>query len=321
MANSTRKIKIKFVDNCHGLDWTFLNILKDKYDVELSDSPDYIFCSVFGNKHFLYDDCIKIFYTGENITPNFNLYDYALGFDYITFGSRYMRLPLWRFACGFKDDFVVPHPEQTSREDLSDKQLTERKFCNFVYSNGASKKRIEFFHILSRYKRVDSGGRFMNNIGTKGVESKLEFQQNYKFSIAFENTESEGYTTEKIIDAYKARTIPIYWGNPKIAKEFNPESFINCYDYQDLESVAKKVAELDKCDEDYLKMLNAPIFPKEHQTNAQAMQNLRDFLYNIIENGTRYRKSRFYWYNEKYNKNLLRIKKFFINKLKIMPKA
>lgn len=85
-----KKIKIKFVDSCSGLDNIFLTILQDKYDVELSNSPDYIFCSVFGNRHFLYDDCIKIFYTGENITPNFNLYDYALGFDYITFGSRYL---------------------------------------------------------------------------------------------------------------------------------------------------------------------------------------------------------------------------------------
>ena len=308
-------IKVKFIDNCPEMDWIFQNVLKEKYDVEISDDPDYVFCSVFGNKHFLYDDCIKIFYTGENITPNFNLYDYALGFDYMTFGPRYMRLPLWRFSCGFKDDFVPSRTDLASA--TSAKQLIGRKFCNFVYSNGESKKRIEFFHILNGYRHVDSGGRFMNNIGTKGVESKLDFQQNYKFSIAFENTESEGYTTEKIIDAYKARTIPIYWGNPKIAKEFNPESFINCYDYQDLESVAKKVAELDKCDKDYLKMLNAPIFLSGQQTNTQTMQNLRDFLYNIIENKIRYRKSRFYWYNEKYNKNILRIKKFFINKLKI----
>ncbi len=306
-----KKIKVKFIDNCPGLDPIFLDILQDKYDVELSNSPDYLFCSVFGNKHFLYDDCIKIFYTGENITPNFNLYDYALGFDYITYGSRYLRLPLWRFACEFRDDFLP-----RSSIEMSEKQILERKFCNFVYSNGKSKKRIEFFHILNNYRHIDSGGKFMNNIGTNGVESKLDFQRNYKFSIAFENTEFDGYTTEKIIDAYKARSIPIYWGNPKIAEELNPDSFINCYDYDSLDSVAKKVADLDKSDDAYLKMLKAPIFAPRSETNMQIMKNLRGFIYNIIEKGTKYRKDRFYWYNEKYNKHLLRIRKIIFSKSK-----
>ena len=156
----------------------------------------------------------------------------------------------------------------------------------------------------------------MNNIGTDGVESKLDFLRDYKFSIAFENTESEGYTTEKIVDAYKARSIPIYWGNPKITEEFNPDSFINCYDYDGLDSVAKRVAELDRSDGDYLKMLNAPTFSSKSETNGRIMKNLRDFIYNIIENGTRYRKDKFYWYNEKYCKYYLRIRKCIINKLR-----
>ena len=56
------------------------------YTVELADSPDYLFYSVFSND-FLNYDCIRIFYTGECIVPDFNVCDYAMGFDWIYFGD------------------------------------------------------------------------------------------------------------------------------------------------------------------------------------------------------------------------------------------
>ena len=67
----------------------FANFLKKYYDIEFSDKPDFLFYSVVGNEHKSYQDCVKIFYTGENILPNFNECDYALGFDYLEFGDRY----------------------------------------------------------------------------------------------------------------------------------------------------------------------------------------------------------------------------------------
>ena len=64
-------------------------------------------------------------------------------------------------------------------------------------------------------------------------------------------------------------------------------------------------------------MLKAPIFAPRSETNMQIMKNLRGFIYNIIEKGTKYRKDRFYWYNEKYNKHLLRIRKIIFSKSKV----
>jgi hypothetical protein len=126
--------------------------------------------------------------------------------------------------------------------------------------------RDRFFQLLSEYKRVDSAGRHLKNMGTGITDrysadypvSKVEFQRNYKFSIAFENSSSPGYTTEKIMHAFVANTVPIYWGNPLIAREFNPKSFINCHDFKSLEDVVRRVAELDKDDGQYLAMLNEP---------------------------------------------------------------
>ena len=80
-----------------------------------------------------------------------------------------------------------------------------------------------FFDKLSTYKQVSSGGRFRNNIGG-AVADKKAFQADHKFAIAFENTSYDGYCTEKLMEAFAAGTIPIYWGDPNVAKDFNPES-------------------------------------------------------------------------------------------------
>ena len=64
------------------------------------------------------------------------------------------------------------------------------------------------FEALSWYQQVSSGGRYKNNIGGP-VDDKLKFQRKHKFVIAFENTATPGYTTEKIIGAFAAGAVPI----------------------------------------------------------------------------------------------------------------
>ena len=79
-----------------------------------------------------------------------------------------------------------------------------KKFCNYVVSNyGANPMREQMFETLSRYKRVESGGRSRNNQPDgKPVADKLAFQQQCRFSLAFENAQTIGYCTEKILDAF-----------------------------------------------------------------------------------------------------------------------
>jgi len=274
-------------------DWLF-KTLGRHYEMEISERPDFLFCSVFGNRHFRHRDCVKIFWTGENTTPNFNFYDYALGFDYIEFEDRYMRLPLYALACNMEPRILKQFSEGKSREEM-----LGRKFCNFVYSNRRAKARTDFFEKLSRYKRVDSGGRFMNNVGGPCAD-KCEFQSKYKFSIAFENSESNGYTTEKIIDAFKAGTIPIYWGNPRVSEEINPGSFINYYDYGSLDKLMERVVEVDQNEELYMAMLHASPFASGRFARGLSQERLDEFLINIVENGTRRSiKRKTLWRNEK----------------------
>ena len=235
-----KKIKIDFSDWWGGFDKTnnyFYNLLKEEFDVEISNNTDYLFFSLFGQNHRRYN-CKKIFYTGENIAPPLDYCDYSFSFDYLE-DSRNYRLPHYLLYDGYYE---------LALENKIDESLVKRKFCNFVVSNGDCHQRNNFFTKLSKYKKIDSGGRFANNIGY-AVTDKRKFQSEYKFSIAFENNayrpQHSGYSTEKIMEPMTVNSIPLYWGNPDIGREFNTESFINFYDFHSEDDMIDYIIELD----------------------------------------------------------------------------
>lgn len=225
-----KKIKINFSDFWGGFnpsDNYFYNLLKEEFEIEISNNPDYLFYSVFGNQHQNFRG-VKISYIGENIAPTFkdrNRHgaDYSFSFDYLDDPRNY-RLPHYLLYPGYYELI-----EEKKVEDW----MVNRKFCSFVVSNGNCKLRNDFFLKLSKYKKVDSGGRHYNNLGFL-VNDKLEFLKNYKFNICFENDAHRGYnehyTTEKLMQAMQANTIGIYYGNTQIGKEFNKKSFIDVRD-------------------------------------------------------------------------------------------
>ena len=268
-----KKIKIDFVDFFRGFDKEnnqFTNILRERYDVEISDSPKYIFYSTFGKTYLDYD-CVKIYFTGECIVPDFNLCDYAMAFDHINFGDRYLRVPLYE-VLHYKPkyqtliDGTVPVTEKTD-------------FCGFVVSNDQGmKERQQMFNLLSAYKKVDSGGRYMNNIGGP-VKDKLAFDQSHKFSLTFENCSHVGYTTEKIVEAFAAGAIPIYYGNPEIGKEFNTKAFVNIHEFASLEDAVRRIMEIDQNDELYKQIKAEPIISGARKDDNR----LRSFLYAIFD--------------------------------------
>ena len=272
-----KKIKIDFSDFWGGFDKTnnyFYNLLKEEFDVVITDNPDYLFFSVFGNKHLNYK-CKKIFYTGENISPPLHYCDYSFSFDYLD-DERNYRLPHYLLYDGYYE---------LQRPKIIDESLAKRKFCNFVVSNNGCQERNNFYTELSKYKKVDSGGRFANNIGY-AVDSKVKFQSEYKFSIAFENNayrpQHPGYTTEKIMEPMTVNSVPIYWGNPEIGKEFNTKSFINVYDFDHIDSVINYIEYLDNNDKKYLELLNQPWFNEYNIPENNKIDNIKSFLYKIV---------------------------------------
>lgn len=274
-----KKIKINFSDFWPGFDKTnnyFYNLLKEQFEVEISNQPEYLFFSVFGNQHFNYHNCVKIFYTGENIAPKLGYCDYSFSFDYID-DSRNYRLPHYLLYDGYYE---------LARPKVIDESMANRKFCNFVASNGACQERNLFVEQLSKYKKVDCGGRWMNNIGY-AVQDKRKFQSEYKFSIAFENNAYrpgyEWYITEKPFEPMCVNSVPIYKGGSKISEDFNSKSFVNCHDFSSLEDAIDYVTYLDKNDDKYMEVLKQPWFIDNKIPENSKIENIKNFLYSIFQ--------------------------------------
>lgn len=206
------------------------------------DSPRVIIYSCFGNlgtKNYKFK---KVFYTGENIRPKCDA-DINLSFDHTTECNN-IRVPLW-LLYGYDKDLQLTYKDT-------------KNFCCFVYSNPIA-YRNNFCLELSKYKKVDCGGNSLNNIGKK-VDNKIEFQKNYKFCIAYENSSFPGYCSEKILEAYKSNCIPIYYGSSTVSQDFNPETFINAHNFANNEELIKYIIQVDSNDKMYQSFLNKPIY-------------------------------------------------------------
>ena len=87
------------------------------------------------------------------------------------------------------------------------------------------------------------------------MADKVAFLRRHKFTIAFENESHPFYSTEKIVEAFAAHTVPIYWGKPRVADDFNPKAFINAHDFKSLDALVDFVAQVDKDDARYQQYL------------------------------------------------------------------
>ena len=277
-------IRIDFCDFWPGFRKTnnyFYNLLTTRFEVELADCPDFVFYSD-PNRHFhRLHNCVRIFVGVEWWLPNWSECDYALTPNYLD-DERHLRLPFyvpWRLG-----------PDLLSKTGEDPEKLLAAKtgFCSFMASTNhpwKNRKRLKLFQKVMRYKKVDSGGRFMNNIGrtiAPGEKAKLDFLRRYKFHLTFENISREGYTTEKIYDAMAARTVPIYWGNPRIAEEFNPRSFINYFEFTNEEAFLEKIIELDQDDAKYLEYARQPYFHHNQPNEFFSSDRLLNFLQRIF---------------------------------------
>jgi hypothetical protein len=228
-------LRIAFSDFCLGFnpkDNRLWKALENRYSLELvtlKNKPDFLIYSDFGKEHWEFDG-LKIYITGENMVPDFMECDLAFTPFEILNEPRAIRLPYYAQ--------ILTEPERLIRSSnyTPAHPQNQNKFCAFIVSNPKSPERNKFFKELNRRLPVDSGGRHFNNLG-KVVCDKINFIKNYRFTIAFENTSSPGYTTEKLIEPLLAGSIPIYWGNPEVNHDFNPGCMINVNEFSNFTAV------------------------------------------------------------------------------------
>ena len=268
--------------------WEFkLNIifyLKDKFILIFDkDNPDYLIYNTFGTTQVQneprYDNCIKIGIYTENTIPDLNQCDYAMGHAHINYLDRYFTLPFC-FIRKLNETKGINYWEIRNKV----LQNPRKKFCAAVISSSQvlfnDFFRLEFIDELNKYKIVDMGGIVRNNVGGR-VKDKLEFLRQYKFSIAMENTEADGYSSEKIIDSFIAGTIPIYYGNYMIDEYFNPKALILIRGPQDMKQKIEYIKKIDNDDELYKSILKEKVLIDD-KIIEKAQKEQSNFLIHIF---------------------------------------
>ena len=248
---------------------------------------------------------VRIFWTEEAISPDFNIFDYSITWNWkLSYRDRAARIPPHIFI----GHNMTEHINTLSYEDaINLLRQGKLRFCNFFYSNNGVSgklKRDELFYALSNYKHVDSLGRYLNNVGgiiiddnkitepSQGLsrggkyswqDVSVRLKSNYKFTIAGENAQSDGYISEKLLLSFLAHSVPIYWGDPYVAEEYNPEAFINCNDYDNFDNVVKRVKEIDEDNELWARMVSQPWQTEKQRHKSEAeYESYKKFIMNIF---------------------------------------
>jgi len=172
-------------------------------------------------------------------------------------------------------------------------------FCNYIYGHndrlGVREKMLE---ALSAYKHVVCAGSHHNNMpgGERvNIENKFTLMSKCKFSIAVESIRYPGFTSEKIAHAFRTRTVPIYFGDPDVAKCFNEDAFINYASFDSAQAMAQRVMQIDQDDELYIEMLCQNRYVVEEYETKMA-EDLAQYLYHIFDQDKEeaYRRPRFF---------------------------
>jgi hypothetical protein len=282
-------MKISFLDFWGGFDSNnnfFIHLLKEiKNNIEISDpeNSDIIIYSVFGQEHKKYNNSKKIFYTGENIRPNFNDCDYSFTFDFNGYDNKNIRLPLWYLYIDWfnvktynNPNWLIPITYLNGNNEFNIK--SKNKFCCSVFSS-PYQSRFSMINKIREYKPVDCFGKIHNYSLPDGEKIKMDTISEYKFSICFENTNYPGYFTEKLLHAKIAGTIPIYYSDYAYINDFNSKCCLNLIHYENESHLLEKIKIIDSDKNIYNNLLSEPLFNVD---GYSLLNNLKEKINNIL---------------------------------------
>lgn len=276
----------------------FEYVLSKKYDVKVdAENPDivlYTNLTMFEDKiddytkqlgrslrHYESKKIKKIFVSGECTTAHADILNN--GDEFYTMGPipfehpRYLQMNVHNVVTAWglyheSNLFDDPYTWLTNERNGDDILRTKKHFCGVV-QNSIVPQRIEMFNKLSAYKFVRASGNWITNVSPNEVawrtgridgddyKGKVLFLRDCKFSMQMQTVSLDYFTQEKMLHAFAANTIPIFWGNEKILYDgFNPESFINCHNFSSFDEVVNRVIEIDNNDTLYKQMVSAPFF-------------------------------------------------------------
>jgi hypothetical protein len=261
----------------------FLKLLTDVFneDIELSfniDDADILMESIFTNITYINhkDWKASFLFTGESyyaqcMNNNLSQYTCILGFNPTI--NNFVEFP-----------FYIVYLKSFPNMTFEPTKTIKNNYTAAVISNGSLNERTAFLEKLESRLPVLYGGSYKNNIGKKiegnfSSDNLLNFYKNTKFVITMENTKIGHYITEKLINGFRAGTIPIYWGSQHISKHFNSKRFLILEDTTESSINAVIDRMVNMSNEEYFKIVNEPIFNIDINTVYEnAINNIKNVV-------------------------------------------
>ncbi|MBQ7199641.1 MAG: DUF1919 domain-containing protein [Selenomonadaceae bacterium] len=229
----------------------------------------------------------KIFITGEDVFTwswydGYQDYcldsvDLALGYEYLD-NPKYIRFPSW---IGYVVDGHKISKEQIKQrfDEINAARSTCKYQCVVINGHDMMNTRTPIYEKLKDVVQIKCAGKWNNNtdeLKTVYGDDKIKYVHEFKFNICSENANRFGYVTEKIFDAFKAGSIPIYYGSDNNPEEgiINKNAVLFWNPDSDSEELVKEVIRL-KTDENYYNKFMAQ--EKLYSKNAT------EFIYTTFE--------------------------------------
>lgn len=174
-------------------------------------------------------------------------------------------------------------------------------FLAYTYLHCLPNRESLFKLIHSKRNDAHALGKCSNNVKGKvppyssGWHVLPKIYSEYNFVFAMDNHKLPGYVSEKIVNAFNAGAIPIYWGDSKTTSQiFNKKAYIDVSDFDNLEEAADYIVKLSYNRDKIKAMQNEPIFKnnkaphmatlgkKNNPLLDDAAQKLRNNFFNTI---------------------------------------
>lgn len=173
-------------------------------------------------------------------------------------------------------------PEQYEASHLKEFKISH--LCGTLLKSYGHQMRHE---VLDRAKEFEIPINFYDKIGDRHNENDARIGKetvfgNSQYGIAIENFSHRGYFTEKILDCFLLKTIPIYWGCSNIEDFFNTNGIIQ------FNNVDELIYQVNNLDEYFYKNRNTQITIEENYQTALKYisyeKNIAETIITIFKN-------------------------------------
>ena len=253
--------------------------LPDCYKYTTVDKADQADICIVGTQHtdnsLLRDNEINIFFTVENFKVGRQHYKHFNTFDrhnnpkiryYLYNDISYPEQNAFPIVAHRIQYFLKIHNTITVPPILHEK----KHFCIFVSRNMLNPNKSASLQTLSKFGKVHHISQYnIKHVSCYNSNDILQVLSRYKFVLCFENSNTNGYCTEKIFNVFLSSSIPIYDGPPDVIEYLNKDSFIQ---YDNNGRFLKTVELLMNKSDSYNEMLKQPKINKKYDYNKYTLK-------------------------------------------------